>query len=537
MPSLGITSKMELLNQGYVFYRSLLESGSKQSRFIGSNALGHFDEMFTDEVSLHIVNQLYTMARREGQKEQALLKKYFGEEIHFDPEDENFYLNLTNLINLNLQTKAIFERYRNKMMYNSGEISITTHYETYFKKALNEYLDRIESTAKTLMENNEKMGFTDAVAEAYKSFLPEIVHTSVGKLLESKDTNEKEVIQGYKEILDAFNNNTLDSAEFEKQLRKIYRLDDIEEYIKNAADKKSSTIDQNKLAIKFGKSLRYQGGGISFEYLEQMVVNHLLKSKNLNISVDTHHTGHFNIRPDNTIVFGELGEIVEESFNKLKVGSSRADAIEAAAEISERMKNFSDGFIVYISDKTAVQNSGFKARGGFKGGEDVSLDTLGNDVLANVMDTGVLMSAIGSTIKGGLLDDDAYRERLSDVVAANMAYLLFDDVNTLGLPQPGAQTLHLFNLNSIYIPLSLLLFYLAQAFEKAESDRTELRKLAAVNIKYTGEAKKKLYEPGEDSGMDKWRMQRDVAQRDIKIGFNFLRSLSEIVTKLNPNYR
>jgi hypothetical protein len=68
----------------------------------------------------------------------------------------------------------------------------------------------------------------------------------------------------------------------------------------------------------------------------------------------------------------------------------------------------------------------------------------------------------------------------ADIISKNIAYLLFDDFNTIGAGlENGVNAIHLVNLNGLFIPISAILYALVDALNNEES----IKKIVYTNIK------------------------------------------------------
>ena len=114
---------------------------------------------------------------------------------------------------------------------------------------------------------------------------------------------------------------------------------------------------------------------------------------------------------------------------------------------------------------------------------------------------------------------------MENAVASDIAYLLFDDVETIGVPQWGAAALHLFDLNGIYIPLSYLLWELANSI-KYGLDNPHL--FVKVNITTPNN----IQFEEEPWGYERWKEQRTTALQEIKISASFLQNFRDIINSL-----
>ena len=553
MPETGITSSIDRIMDGYVFYNRLLTSDNWRSRTLGEVAERKFKDLSKNISVGNISTHIRLMAEEEAKKEQALLARIFGEEIHFDLKDENFYYELTNLINLNMSLKGIFSRYKDRMLASGvGLVDISTLYATYFESALKKEWDSISRKIYNKIESSSSNKSFQLSAEEVLDIELERIHKDVIREMFSSPDFQYGDISGYVEVLDAYDKSVGKTRLLEEKIYKLYGIDKIKEYISNNENSlKQGVKSLLKHFPAFTKKETdsgswgsfYATGGLSYEAFLEYIISVVgesdkLKGKNLKVT----QTGPKQIRPDITFSLLIDSNLVQDWFENTANGSTRKAAIESTKVLSEKLKEFSDGFLVYVNAKTGVLNSGFMERGGFRGVSDMTLATYGETMsdkdIPNMTNPGVLVSAIGSTMRGALMQSPQDRANLRHLIAADIAYLLFDDVNVVGVTQDGGQSLHLFSINGVYIPLSLVLFKLYKAFEKVQQDSKALDALVKVRIDHTGNSKAILY-PKDTTNMwpEKWQKQREIAQNNIKIGINFLSNIQEIISKLNPNVR
>ena len=110
-----------------------------------------------------------------------------------------------------------------------------------------------------------------------------------------------------------------------------------------------------------------------------------------------------------------------------------------------------------------------------------------------------------------------------DWIAEDIAYFLFDDFDTIGLPQPSGTSIHIFNLDGILVPMSFFLWLLAEAIEKGTRNPHDIVK-AQINsgiIKWTEE--QSVYTK------EMWVEQKNDALNNITISVSFLQDFKNIM--------
>ena len=146
-----------------------------------------------------------------------------------------------------------------------------------------------------------------------------------------------------------------------------------------------------------------------------------------------------------------------------------------------------------------------------------------------------LTRAIMQTGKGAIGEQE--KERLENEIASYLAYFLFDDFQTIGEniandSQTNVKYLHVMYLNGVYVPLSVLLKLLANAFiQEAKGISGSVDSVAKVNIT----TKPILYnydEIGFVPPPGAWGIQRDAALADSKVKVRFLKNFKTLMSKI-----
>lgn len=558
MPDTGITSSIDRLAGGYVFYKKLLDEGGRVGT-LGKVAQRKFHELTKNESLDKVADTLLHMSTEEASKEAKLLHDVFGRDIDFHIDEtkvnHDFYINLTNLINLNLSLQGIFKRNRDRLLKNTGIIDVAATFPNYFEKVWNNSIPQLKTQILKKYDSEPNKSLPDIVSEVFKAHLPKITRQAITEMLESQDfkTKQKDAARGYMEIAEAFKAHGRGSDEFLDAVKKIYGLDYFEQYLLEYTNgqtlawlkknmKPASFIFEDE-ATKDLPGEAFKRGGFSREALLTFTSETIFDMLDQKAQGKAFHMGDLNMRPDVTFTFKIDPSIPQDFFDKAPGAITRNQAQEALNGLVKRLENFSDGFITFVNAKTSTLKS-IERNGGFKGGRGLTLGQLNETFnLAHIENTGVMISAIGSTMKEALMSSNKDRNEVRTLISSDIAYMLFDDVEVVGKQTGGAEALHLFDLNGIYIPLSLLLYELSQAIRKANNDETSLRKLVQVHFSYSDDAREKYYPhkddplgPG-DGGIARWENQRSIAWEGIKISINFLSNIADIINELNPNLK
>ena len=128
------------------------------------------------------------------------------------------------------------------------------------------------------------------------------------------------------------------------------------------------------------------------------------------------------------------------------------------------------------------------------------------------------------------------KDNIENLLAQNIALFLFDDFQTLGGESPGPTAIHLMDLNGIYVPLSFILFLLADAIRFAREDVSRIRDVASVRINVspilfpTAADQRKWEKENEATPIEAWNEQRYQAQKSTTIRAHFLKNFQQIIT-------
>ena len=227
--------------------------------------------------------------------------------------------------------------------------------------------------------------------------------------------------------------------------------------------------------------------GLLLEQQTQAIVNRVLGNKK---GAKVMHTGQLdNMKADTLITFDIT---LEDDWAELegKNKSVRARNIQRLKQLHSKMEGSKKQFILQISDKNYSINADFKNKyGGFTAESNISLNDLENvfSRMSVKLESGSmqqLLFALAHIGENTLTKENGVHEA-ERYLATKIAYFMFDDIgideveNSLGANfVDGA--IHVFNLNGIYIPLSVYLEALYSALKQSES--AEFRDYARVNF-------------------------------------------------------
>lgn len=500
------------------------------------------------EVSEYLKRQ----GRAEFEKEKKLLMYKYPElfaahKVDFELGDKDSMMKFIQIYSEMLSSKDIFESAISRMSAaltsdGSKKVGATVwrYFPTYLSNAMTKFLQIREEDLANQVKIDEE-GFPDYLHDLLESNLDDIMDDAIDRMLRSKRTNKsKDQTQPYLEFRKALNANPQCKAVFRAGLQKIYGLSGI---IDRLSENFSTDISSNwigksgKKSVSFSSSLESkvqikvglnrgggQQGGLATEEAAAQLV------KVLNEDMSAVRTGQTNVKADYIISIGGWGLDdldLEESVNS--VGRERGQQLVDA--IDKILDDYDKGFLIYVNAKDYMTATTDDFRG-FKSGEDIKLSKYQSLSLrseTSAASVNKFVGAIMNTMKGAV--GEKYQRDLTTLLAGDLAAFLFDDFKTIGdnAPQDSVNRLHLFLLNSVYVPLSYLLYWSGIAIEEAADGRNINNYFSAsisnVEISYP--------DPPYNSAM--WEQQRTDALEKIKVGGKFLKNFSDIVAELAPN--
>lgn len=516
--------------------------------------------------------KLRAMSKIELEKERKFIQANFGKDIPFEIKTNDDFRRFIDTFNEFMQLKEVYEANKTLILANTvsskgNEVTnknAYTYFSDYFAQAFKDRIPRIaqkvakqlessngSKTLETIVEEIMDQEVIRAVDEALNR-LEEVGGLSKVKNIEGYTEQEDEtVVAGYRKIAEAI--NSLGKQAFGQLVIRELNLNNLVNYvtseITNAQLEKNFDIKALRKAMhsgaKYYKSAQGKNilGGNMLELVENAVVNEVGKLQGGGFYAV--QTGGNLAAPDNIIVsttisVEQMEQIWNNSFKQAEEQRvSRKRNIEVAEIFRKNLERVGGtGYILYSSAKNqSLQSKNFKD-GGFNSGTPMGIEQL-----KNVMDRvpggdGVgLARAVMQTLKGALGYDQL--KRLETEIASYLAYFLFDDFATIGTDiaqdsETSINCLHAMDLNGVYVPMSVLLNLLAQAFE-TESSKS-INSVAKATIK-RGEI---LYKYGGDefgsvdpsTSENPWETQREKAQQEITITVRFLRSFKEIIASL-----
>lgn len=512
--------------------------------------------------------KLQAIGQAEFNREQKFLNIFLGEgaipDNPFDPNARTTIIDFVSHLNVFLTDAEHFELAKNRL-----KIALSDKGKKLAPVATSILLGKIFKVAADEINKaiREEMTADDNIEEFLSSRFDKIWSKSIEEAVRLTYENPGSKTQfeagtAYKEFYDAFKNTDSISQEFKALVNSRINLDKIKAQLKQEGEgiakrvKALSKKPGTQAAMRRNISDKFTGsfGGSINEYVNAVIVNEIAKKlttgsggmKNLTSNMaKTDNIGIFTIADEFSAdpLLEEINKSVKKSHN-----------LEETAGIMEDLsKNtfskLKDVFVVYESDKAYALGESFDKRG-FSGGEDRPIiQLLGMGRAAGIKEENLkkLIGLVNNTIPGAIFESENDRKQIKESLEAEIAPLvanmLFDDWVTLGNQKvKNVNTVHIFNLDGVYIPLSLVLLAAGKAIDDLiknnRSGARGFRQYFSINL---SRPESILYRevkdypiPNEREGKyslveNAWRAQAEDAKQRVKFGLHFLGNFKQKV--------
>lgn len=521
------------LSEQYVFYQRLNTDGyyptlGKYVRNASQRILGQTKKYNSDSSAIR------AQAQAEFAKEKALLQEKFGVTLNFDyyggsEGAREGFKEVIDALNACLNLKDVYERNKQLIKNTKGMKGVFSWYPTYFMKAWEEGWPHIKAAWERAFARGMSAG--DAMSMVLDKYLPQICISGIERMLDGPEVEhasiDPELRSAYSALVSQIGSvNTAGSVA--NQIYKAYQLDDLKEKLVKEVEVKNNKIYAKDMKPKVKGMITknvHSTGGLTLEAIETAIFQ-MIASGTTNGGVI--HSGSKGIKADNILTLGINPTMVYETLEK--AGANREENIKALSELGEKLSNLDDGFIVYSSDKNFSLNKNFK---GFESGSTGknAADFLNNiPMLSSSIPT--LIGAIQQLGEGAMLAGE--KSAFEQLLAQDVAYMLFDDYTTIGDFSSGGKAIHVMNLNGILIPMSVILTLLADAMDAF--GESEARRIVNVNIDAPAILWKTQKEQEKDypyikgrASVEAWNFQRQYALDNTKISMRFLRNFKSLI--------
>ena len=524
------------LAEQYVFYKRLYDDHPIMAKYVNNAGFRILKQTQKYKANSSTVR---AQAEAEFQKEKQLLLQHFKVNLNFDYyggaiNAREGFKEVIDALNETLNLKDIYERNIQLIKNTKGMKAVYSYYPTYFIKAFEErWPDLRKEIVKQIKSDFDIVQVLDVLLDKY---LPDICVLGIIKMLDGPEVESQKIDpqlrDAYKELVSQIG-DVQTAGSVANQIYNAYQLDELKRVLIESISANPSKINGNTLKAKAKTSVSkniHSRGGLSQEAIETAVFSLVYDglSRNFDVSGGVIHSGSKEIKADNIIAIGIDTDFIEIALEQ--AGGNRDKNIAALTELGNRLKDLNDGFIVYSSDKNYTLNNNFA---GFHAGSlgATAADFLGN-VYKNSSSLNTLIGALQQLGEGAILHN--HEDDFEELLAQDIAFMLFDDYSTIGQKNTGGNAIHIMNLNGILVPMSVILTLLADAIDSIKEDPKAVRRIVNVNI----EAPKVLYSTNQEqieafpqNPHGAWEYQRQVALDNTKISATFLRNFSSLISQ------
>ena len=557
----------------YVFYTHLLKNPryANLAKQVEANYAAAFSKT-PNTPNMEIIDKLETMAKSERQKEKDFIKFTFGEDINYELNAEKSK-EFIDAFNSYMQLQKVYEARKTLLMRGYGEEEFTqslkdaySYYPSYFARIFEDNAGAMSEQIVALLRN--KVSFQEALDTVLKSEIPGIIDATTDRLAIAdgnaglSSSEKEEVVNALRAINGAI--NLFGKSEFGRMVSSALNLDAVqiaaEKLAKEMIKKnKENTLQKNiedalKKSVEYHKSSRglHSLGGNMLEVIENISASIVFDGLKTGRQAKVFWTGKTGMAADNVMVVAK-GDISIETkqINKLLdegKKTSRQSNIETVQKIEGILERGNDqGFIVYSSDKNYLQlrkkKDGSFYESAYSAGGSQSL-RLFEPILAEATQSGdrasVLLQGIMQTLKGRNNHPGAIGENdktnMEERLAQYFAYFLFDDLEFIGQNKVGSsnyRSIHLMNLNGIYVPLSVLMSLYAEALRN-EFSEAKMRPTSFVKVTISSPEIEYDYYKNSAKPINAWAIQRNEALNKTQVHLYFLKSLRDVLNGLTP---
>ena len=510
------------LSSNYVYYKMLKDEENENYNNLYEAVLGKIQEAKAEASRTKIdTSFIIAQANAEREKELNLIERMTG----FRPSSNDWggdANNIIDAINLCLNSKDIYNRIYQTIVAD-GEKKGTqgkgmfSFFGGYLQSTINDMWPDFMTRFK-----NEKV-FDITKDDLYKWITEEVLNKAIERMFEAQveegvDPELQGAYRDLEKLIGAFDK----TGSFAAQLADIYDLDGVAKEIKDILSKRTTKKKPGTISsLTKQAKLTYQRGGYTLEALVDLMLERILPKDGKSGHITM---GDLGARADNIFTVGiDFSEI--QDFLENEEFGTREKNIRAFTELGEHLQKFQEGFIVYTSDKNYSLSDGFKSRGGFSTGEPMTLNQyihLMGNAIKNVR---AFVGAIEQLAEGAIGEEESHKD-YADIISKNIAFLLFDDFNAIGAGlENGPQSIHIMNLNGLFVPISSILYALADALDEEKNiSNIVYTSIHLPKIKYENGSRTEGYPVGKA-----WGIQRSEMLQQGKIETHFLGNIKKML--------
>lgn len=571
------------LSSGYIYYDILGQEGSPDMARLRSQVSNRLEKV-KDQLNDHTiaVQVLREMARAEYEKEVLILEKQFGRKFAQESAESCFkdiknFRELIEMINETFQMKQVFLRNKARILNeedNTTKIvdvgSLTWSYiinEVMSKSAQDNLREFMNVQIEDYYVNGtiSQAQFKNNVKKKVEQMFEKGVDKAVDKMLISKTfRKDEQTDNSYQQLINYFKQNPERRNKYIQELYSIYGINDLKKKLVNQImDRTEQPTSMSTKGLKqslndkIGKSVYTRGGKAAEELYNQILMTLTEQMNQQGIKAQFTGAGHYGTKPDHILTINvDKPDLFDSTISQLSkeqglMGAqslTRSQAQLGYERFTQQLQEFDDSCVVYVNTKYYnLDSNEFIKSGGFGGGKFINMSEFKSVFTKSYTFVNELTGAILQLAQGAL-GNKQLEESLRAGIAEMAAQFLFDDYLTIGRKHKNLTAIHIFNLDGVLIPLSLVLTALARAFE--DSSRYNYKDIVRVHFSIPEILYPYGIAPGEEGesepapahsgtpidqrkwGMNAWNYQREYAQLNSLIGINFLKNFRDLIKEV-----
>lgn len=322
--------------------------------------------------------------------------------------------------------------------------------------------------------------------------------------------------------------------------------------------KKDLTVTDIKFKLGLTESRARTVAGLIQEYVSVTLRTNMIKmsKENPKIRVEGRVVENRTNPTDTIMLVSEstnLSPLLKELMEAFK-GNKQEDIAEQLQNFIKQSDKLEKMFLVSTSNKlySMSHDRSFSKEAKVKNLESVFYDNFRStgthtpNLFTNATDLTRVMNLIYNTMKNAFLGGETEKKQVvqatKDILAMGAANLIFSDFYNVGdEASDSINTVHLFDLDNVYVPLSIILICMADAYEKNTSVDQYLRvgSFNAGEILYPSGTKDRYKIDAKENAniREAFRKQRDKAREQATFSIHFVNNFKALVEDIAKDLR
>lgn len=540
-------------DKNFVFYKRLNDDNAFQSNHwkkVHDTANSYFnkdlDSLEGKEIK-RVANSLINKGKAERTKELNLFKEKLGISNIDEQTDYSTYINSINkIIGLRDDYEKLLRLMKQQAKGKNRATGAMSYFESYLQTTLTEnirkfiYSNKGKKSVEEYIEKNSLKTWEDNLERIIiKSF-----DDAIKKIGDRKDLLDDEELFLWKDIIKVLDKSEQQYKLLHSTIYTRYNLDNVKKELNkwfigltNTGTTKGLSTFIKKSYDMNEKSYR-SAAGFMEEFVENMLPDKIEVAEGKNYYRSSSVMNSNMLKADSVQLYSEninlkLQELTDKMSSEITGNLNLTDARNQLETFyNEHLKEVDDLFITYTSSKLYSLGDSFRGFTGanLKGAGIIKfLNNVTNNKSEGQKAIRLLINCAYGTI--GENQQEKVKMNITTMLSEYMAELLFDDWITLGKENNNA--IHIFTLNNIKVPLSVLLIGAGQALLDGHDS---LRRWFKIYYTIPDEIKKYKDETIKiEEGKvlkDYWIEQRNYSIKQTQLGVKFLGNFKQILDEL-----